>query len=122
MQSTLTNASMNEVAYAVACSKFWYFCSTIERRGLGLAGEVAGDDLDRAELAEGAGQAQHDAVHDGPLDAGQRDPPERLAGAGAEAAGRLLLVVADLGEHRHDLADDQRQRHEAGGHDHARAC
>ena len=28
MQRTLTNASRNDVAYAVACSKFWYFCST----------------------------------------------------------------------------------------------
>ena len=28
MQSTATNASTNDVAYAVDCSKFWYFCST----------------------------------------------------------------------------------------------
>ena len=38
---------------------------------------------------------------------------------GTEAAGRLLLVVADLVEDRDDLADHQRQRHEAGRHDHA---
>jgi len=28
MQSTLTNASRNDTAYAVGWSKFWYFCST----------------------------------------------------------------------------------------------
>ena len=83
--------------------------------------DVAGDDLDRAELAERAGQAEHDAVHDRPLDAGQGDPPERLPGVGAEAAGGLLLVVADLLEHRHHLADHQRQGDEAGRHDHARS-
>ena len=86
---------------------------------LGLADDVAGDDLDRAELTERAGQAEHDAVDDGPLDAGQRDPPERLHRVGAEAPGGLLLVVADLLEHRHHLADHQRQRHEHGRHDHA---
>ena len=52
--------------------------------------------------------------------AGQRDPPEGLAPVGAEAARGLLLVVADLLEHRHHLADHQRQRDEDGGHDHAR--
>ncbi len=34
-------------------------------------------------------------------------------GVGPEAARGLLLVVADLLEHGHDLADDQRQRDEA---------
>ncbi len=45
---------------------------------------------------------------------------KRLQRVGPEAAGRLLLLDADLLEHRHDLADDQRQGHEAGGHDDAR--
>ena len=79
------------------------------------AEHVARDDLDRAELAQRAGQAEHDAVDDAPLDGGQRDPAEGLQRVGAEAAGGLLLLVADLLEHRHDLADHQRQRHEDGG-------
>ena len=91
-----------------------------ERRRLGLAGEVAGHDLDGAELPQGAREREDHAVDDRPLDAGQRDPQEGLAGVGPEAAGGLLLVVADLGQDRHDLADDQRQGHEAGRHDHAR--
>ena len=28
MQRIATNASTNDVAYAVDCWKFWYFCST----------------------------------------------------------------------------------------------
>ena len=90
-----------------------------EGGGAGLAEHVARHDLDRAELAERAGQAQHDAVDDAPLDGRQRDAPEGLPRVGAEAAGRLLLLDADLLEHRHDLADDQRQGHEDGGHDDA---
>ena len=88
---------MNETAYASPWAKFLVLLLDHQRCGLGLAGEVAGDDLDRAELAERAGQRQHDAVHDRPLDAGQRDPAEGLDGVGAEAARGLLLVVADLG-------------------------
>ena len=86
----------------------------------GLAGDVARDDLDRTELADGPGQGEHHAVDDGPLDAGERDPAEGLAPVRPEALRRLLLVVADLLEHRHHLADDERQRDEDGGHDHAR--
>src|SRR3954469_8903029 len=44
-----------------------------EGRRLGLLHDVAGHDLDRAELAEAAREGQHDAVHDRPLDARQGD-------------------------------------------------
>ena len=49
-----------------------------QRGGLGLAVDVARHDLHGAELAERAGQAEHHAVDDGPLDRRQGDPPERL--------------------------------------------
>ena len=68
MQSTLISTRMNETAYASPWAKLWYFCSTTSGGGLGLAGQVAGDDLDGAELAERAGEGEHDAVDDGPLD------------------------------------------------------
>ena len=86
----------------------------------GLAADVAGDDLDRPELSQRPRQAQHDAVHDRPLDAGQSDPPEGLQRVGAQAVGGLFLLVAHVLEDGHDLADHQRQGHEDGGHDHAR--
>src|SRR5690349_11041596 len=40
-----------------------------EGGGLGLPGQVAGHDLDRAELTDGPGGGEDDAVHDRPLDA-----------------------------------------------------
>ena len=56
--------------------------------------------------------------------------PQRMAGSvtrqkvrqsrRAQRVGGLLLVGADLAQHRHDLADDERQRHEDGRQDHAR--
>src|SRR3954468_22576213 len=60
--------------------------------GLCLTDDVAGHDLDRPELTEGSSEAQHDAVHDGPLDARQGDATERLQRVRAERAGGLLLV------------------------------
>ena len=119
MQSTLTNASTNDDGVRRRLLEALVLLLDEEGRGLGLVDDVARDDLDGAELTEAAGQAEHHAVDDGPLDARQGDPPERLAGVGPEAARGLLLLVADLLEHRHDLADHQRQRDEAGGHDHA---
>ena len=119
MQITLAEASMNEVAYAVSCAKSRYFSCTTSVAVWVCAGDVARDDADRAVLTEGPGEAEHHAVDDRPLDAGQGDPPERLGTVGSEAAGGLLLVVADLGQHRDDLADHQGQRHETGRHDHA---
>ena len=43
-------------------SKFWKRSSTKSVSGLGLADQPAGHDGDRAELAERAGQREHDAV------------------------------------------------------------
>ena len=84
-----------------------------QRERLRLAGDAAGDDGQRAELAERAGDRQHDAVgRRRPRIAGQRDAPERLPARGAERRGGLLLLGADLVQHRLDLAHDERQRHE----------
>src|SRR5688500_9357320 len=80
-----------------------------EGRRLGLLGDVAGDDLDRAELTRRPGQAEHDAVHEGPADRRQRDAQERLPRPGAETLSSLLLVGADLVEYGHELADDERE-------------
>ena len=83
-----------------------------QRQRLGLAGDLAADDADRAELADRARRRQHDAVDDAPADRRQRDAPERLPARGAERRRGLLLLVADLAQHRRDLAHDERQRHE----------
>ena len=56
--------------------------------------DVAGHDLDRAELAERAGEAEHDAVDERPRIVGSVIRRKRLHGVGAEAARRLLLVDA----------------------------
>src|SRR5581483_2060256 len=82
------------------------------RHRLRLAGEAPADDRDGAELAERARQRQDDAVDDGPLDRRQRDAAEDRERTGAERCGRFLLLRSDLPEHRHDLADDERQRDE----------
>ena len=49
-----------------------------QRERLGLAGHAAGDDGQRAELAQRAGHRQHDAVADADADRRERDAPERL--------------------------------------------
>ena len=43
---------------------------------------------------------EHDAVGDAPADRRQRDAPERLPARRAERRGGLLLLVADLAQHR----------------------
>src|SRR4051794_32583066 len=47
-----------------------------ESERLRAAGNPAGDDADRAELAERARRREHDAVSHGPADRGERDPAE----------------------------------------------
>src|SRR5437762_797339 len=78
----------------------------ILREGLGAPGDAARHDADRAELTERAGGREDDAVRDGPPDGGQRDPPEGRERRSAERRGRLLLLRANLAQHRYDLAHD----------------
>ncbi len=53
----------------------------MQRHGVGVAADVAGDHRHRAELAHRAGVAQDHAVEQAPLDVGQRDAPEGLPAA-----------------------------------------
>ena len=87
--------------------------------GLGLAGDGARHDGDGAELAQHAGRGQRHAVGEAPADVGQRDAAEDGERPGPERAGRLLLLGADLLEHRQHLAHDVGQRDRRRGHDDA---
>ena len=89
-----------------------------ERRGLGLPLDTAGDDRDRAVLAEAARRREDDAVDHRPADRRKGDPPERLPAVGAERLGGLLLLVADLLERGDDLPRDERERDEDRRDDH----
>ena len=80
----------------------------VQRHRLGLADDAPGDDADGAELAERARGRQDDAVGDRPADRGQRDAPEGLPRRRAERRRGLLLLDADLAQHGHDLAHDER--------------
>ena len=84
-----------------------------------VAGQAGRHHDHRAELAERAGDGQHDAVGQAPADRRQGDPPERLPPLRAQRRGGLLLVGADLVQHRLDLADDERQRDEDARQHHA---
>ena len=86
---------------------------------LGLAGDGARDDGHGAELAEDAGRGEGDAVGQAAPDVGQRDAAEHGERTGAERAGRLLLLGADLLEDGQHLADDVGQGHGGRGHDDA---
>ena len=88
--------------------------------GVGLSRDVAGDDVDRAELAHRARVAEDDPVGQAPLDVGQGDAPEHLPAAGPEADGGRLLVGADGLHDRDQLAGHEGEGHEGGGEDEAR--
>ena len=86
----------------------------LQRNGVRLAPDVAGDDGDRAELAHRARVAEDHAVEQGPAHVGQGDAPERLPARGAEREGRLLVLGALFLHQRDQLARDERQGHEDG--------
>src|SRR6187551_3934685 len=72
----------------------------VQGKRLGLADQVPGDDRDGAELAQAPCGRQHDAVGHAPADRGKRDPAEGGERRGAQGPGGLLLLGADLAEHR----------------------
>jgi hypothetical protein len=90
-----------------------------QRQGLRDAREAGGDHDHRAELAEGAGDGEDDAVRQPPANGRERDPPEGLPSARAERRRRLLLLRSDLVQDRFDLAYDERKGHEDRRDDHA---
>ena len=93
----------------------------VEGGGLGPAEDVARDHEQGAELAEGAGHGQGHAVGQAPADRGEGDPAEGPSSARRRGCpGDLLLIDAELAEHGHDLADDERHGHEHRGQDHPR--
>src|SRR5678815_218930 len=81
----------------------------VQRHGVGLAADVAGDDADRAELAHRARVAEDDAVEQRPLDVRQRDAAKDLPAARAEHARRLFLLGALRLHQRNQLAGDERE-------------
>ena len=87
----------------------------VQRQGVGLATDVAGDDRYGTEFAHRAGVAQQHAVQQPPLDVGQGDAAEDLPAARPEGHPHFLLVAA-LGFHQRD----QLARHEREGDEHRR--
>ena len=92
----------------------------VQRHGVGLAADVAGDDADRAELAHRPRVAEDDAVEQRPLDVRQRDAAEDLPAAGAEHARRFFLLGALRLHQRDQLAGDEREGDEDRREDDAR--
>src|SRR5271170_5000843 len=58
----------------------------VDRQRLGLTGDVARHDEDRAKLTEGARDRERHAVEDTPADRRQRHLPEGSKGSGAQGA------------------------------------
>ena len=88
-----SSASSEATAKAAAKSILVVEDLDLQRHGVGLAADVAGDHRHRAELAHGAGVAEQHAVEQRPFDVGQRHPEEGLPAAGAERQRRLLVAA-----------------------------
>ena len=84
-------------------------------RHLGLEREVARDQHDRAELADGAGEGQAGAGQDRGQDARQQDAAQHLAPGGAEGRRGFLDLRIELGQDRLDAAHAEGQGHEQQG-------
>ena len=79
-----------------------------------LAGDAAGDDHGRAELAERAGEAEQRAGQHAASRERQADSEEHAERPGAQRLGHLLEASRALLETGARSADDERQAH----HDH----
>src|SRR5215210_6616299 len=79
----------------------------VQRQRLRSTGQPTRDDGDCAVLAEGTRGREDDAVGEAPANRGQRHAPERRERGRSESPGGLLLLLSDLAEDRHDLADDE---------------
>ncbi|MNH05706.1 hypothetical protein D3C79_650490 [compost metagenome] len=63
----------------------------MQRQGVGLTANMAGDHGDGTELPHGTGGTEQQAIHQAPADAGQGDPPEHLQAARPQHDGGFLL-------------------------------
>lgn len=89
----------------------------MERDGVGLASDMAGDDGDGAELSHGPGVAKDDAAEERPFDIGEGDAPEGLPTVGSEGDGGLFLGVSLSLHQRNDLTCDEGEGHKNSGQD-----
>ena len=84
-----------------------------DRRDLGLVRQVAGDDHERADLADRPGERERDAGEDPREDVREdRCGGRSSSSRGAERARRLLHLAVELDQHRLHGAHDERERHE----------
>ena len=84
-----------------------------EDRGDRRVGQAAGEEQDRAELAERAGEGEGDAGGEAGKEVGEDDAAEDREAAGAERGGRLLHLAVHLDQQRLHRADDEGQGDEA---------
>ena len=80
---------------------------------------VAGDQHQRAELAQRAGEGEGDAGDDAGQQVGEDDAAEDREAAGAERGRRRLHLAVHLDQQRLHGADDEGQGDEEQGHDDA---
>jgi hypothetical protein len=84
-----------------------------EHRGdLRLERQIAGDQDDRTDLADRAGERHREAGQDAREDVRKDDPPERLELTRPERARGLLHLRVELEQHRLHGPHHERQRHE----------
>ena len=92
----------------------------VERRDLGVEGDVARDEHERAELAERAGEGEAGAAEDRRDEVREDDAAEDGEGPRAERGGGLLHVAVELdqdrldGPHHEGQRDEQQRDHDAG--------
>ncbi len=86
----------------------------VQRHGVGLPADVAGDDGHRAKFAHGAGVAEEHAVEERPLHVRQRHLEEGAQARGAERERRLLVLRALFSHEWNQFARDEREGHEHG--------
>ena len=82
------------------------------RRDLRLERRVAGDQHERADLADGTGEGERDPGEDPGEDIRQHDAPEDAELARAQRARCFFRIAVELEQHRLDGADDEGERHE----------
>ena len=91
----------------------------VDGRRLGLEGDVPGQQDQRAELADRAGEGERAAGDDRRRQVGKQDAPEDPVVGSPERGGGLLHLPIDLHQDRLHRPDHERKRHEEQRHDHS---